>query len=160
MKGMSLIVKTITRWVQVFIFLYGVYIVITGHLGPGGGFAGGVIIACSYILLTLAYGKEFALKRLSSRAAHHLDSSGALLFLVVALFGLGSGGIFFANFLQARYPGVAFQLLSSGTIPISNIAIGLKVFASLFLIFVILSVLRIVVAADGTQVMVQDEEEE
>ena len=54
MKGMTLIVKTVTRWVKVFIFQYGIYVIITGHLAPGGGFAGGVIIACSYILLTLA----------------------------------------------------------------------------------------------------------
>ena len=160
MKGMTVIVKTVTRWVKVFIFLYGIYIIITGHLAPGGGFAGGVIIACSYILLMLAYGREFALKQLSSRAAHRLDSSAALLFLVVALLGLGYGGIFFGNFLQARYPGVAFRLLSSGTIPINNIAIGIKVGASLFLIFIILSVLRIVLGEDGTNKMVQDEEEE
>ena len=160
MNGMTVIVKTVTRWVKVFIFLFGIYIIITGHLAPGGGFAGGVIIACSYMLLTLAYGKEFTLKRLSLRAAHHLDSSGALLFRVVALFGLGSGGIFFANVLQNRYPGAKFTLLSSSTILISNIAIGLKVAASLFLIFVILSVLRIVLAEDGSQKMIQEEEEE
>ena len=94
MKGMSVIVKTVTRWVKVFIFLYGIYITITGHLTPGGGFAGGVIIACSYMLLTLAYGKDFAFKRLGSRTASGLDSLGALLFLTVALFGLGFGGIF------------------------------------------------------------------
>lgn len=160
MKGMTVIVKTVTRWVKVFIFLYGVYIILTGHLGPGGGFAGGVIIACSYILLTLAYGRQFALKRLSTRVAHHLDSSSALLFLAVSLLGLGYGGVFFANFLQQRYPGVPFRLLSAGTILISNIAIGLKVAASLFLAFAILSILRITVASDGGRRMVQDEEEE
>jgi multisubunit Na+/H+ antiporter MnhB subunit len=160
MKGMTLIVKTVTRWVKVFIFLFGAYIVITGHLGPGGGFAGGVIIACSYILLTLAFGKEFALQRLKVGAAHGLDSSGSLIFLLIALFGLGYGGTFFANFLQKRYPGLEFHLLSSGTIPLSNIAVGLKVASSLFLVFVILSVLRIVVARDGTRAMVQEEEEE
>ena len=160
MKGMTVIVKTVTRWVKVFIFLYGIYIIITGHLAPGGGFAGGVIIACSYILLTLAYGKEFALKRFSVPAAHRLDSSAALLFLIVALFGLGSGGIFFANFLQKRYPGSDFALLSSGIIPIGNIAIGMKVAASLFLIFVILAVLRIVLAEDGSRKMIQEQEEE
>ena len=160
MKGMTLIVKTVTRWVKVFIFLYGVYIIITGHLTPGGGFAGGVIIACSYMLLTLAYGKDFALNRFGTRAAGHIDSAGALIFLVVALFGLGFGGVFFANFLQTRYPGAEFQLLSAGTILISNIAVGLKVAASLFLIFVILSVLRILVTEDGVQKMIQDEEEE
>ncbi|MGQ9629301.1 MAG: MnhB domain-containing protein [bacterium] len=162
MKGMTLIVKTITRWMKVFIFLYGIYITITGHLTPGGGFAGGVIIACSYILLTLAYGKEFSLQRFSKRMASELDSVGAMLFLVVALLGLGlgAGGMFFANFLQQRYPGRSFQLLSSGTIPISNIAICIKVGASLFIAFIIMSVLRIVTAEDGTKKMIQEEEEE
>ncbi|MBA7606781.1 hypothetical protein ES703_13931 [subsurface metagenome] len=160
MKGMTIIVKTVTRWVKVFIFLYGVYITITGHLTPGGGFAGGVIIACSYILLTLAYGKDFFLKRMGLRAASRLDCVGALLFLIVALLGLGFGGIFFANFLQARFPGEEFKLLSSGAIPISNIAICIKVGSSLFAIFIILSVLRIVQAEDGSQSMIQEEEEE
>jgi multicomponent Na+:H+ antiporter subunit B len=160
MKGMTLIVKTVTRWVKVFIFLFGVYIAITGHLGPGGGFAGGVIIACSYILLTLAYGKEFTDRRLSLHAATGIDSLGALIFLAVAVVGLGVGGVFFINFLQKSYPGKDFSLLSSGTIPISNIGICLKVGASLFSIFVILSVLRIVSRGDGTNEMVQKEEEE
>ncbi|RKX79156.1 MAG: hypothetical protein DRP87_04115 [Spirochaetes bacterium] len=162
MKGMTLIVKTVTRWVKVFIFLYGIYLTITGHLTPGGGFAGGVVIACSYILLTLAYGREFALKNLSLGKASVFDSSGVLLFLIVALLGIGFGGIFFANFLQARYPGEEFALFSSGTIPIYNIAILLKVGASLFNVFVILSILRIVVEKDGSKKMVAegDREEE
>ena len=78
----------------------------------------------------------------------------------IALFGLGLGGSFFANFLQSRYPGLAFHLVSAGTIPLSNIAVGLKVASSVFLVFVILSVLRIVVARDGSRTMVQEEEEE
>jgi multicomponent Na+:H+ antiporter subunit B len=160
MKGMSIIVKTVTRWVKVFIFLFGVFIAITGHLGPGGGFAGGVIIACSYILLTLAYGKEFAEKRLGFHTAAGLDCLGALIFLGVALVGLGVGGVFFINFLQKQFPGQDFALLSSGTIPISNLAICLKVGASLFAIFIILSVLRIVGKADGSKEMIQEEEEE
>ena len=160
MKGMTPIVKTVTRWVKVFIFLYGAYIIITGHISPGGGFAGGVIIACSYMLLTLAYGKEFAFRRLNTRLAGYLDSFGALVFLAVALFGLGIGGVFFSNFLMERYSGEEMALLSSGTILISNIAVGLKVAASLFLVFAILSVLRIVTAGDGTLMMIQEEEEE
>ncbi len=160
MTGMTVIVKTITRWVKVFIFLFGAYIIITGHLTPGGGFAGGLIIACSYILLTLAYGREFAFRRLGPRSAAILDSTGALLFVVVPLLGLGYGFVFLANFLQRRYPGAAFRLLSAGNIPIYNIAIGLKVAASLFMVFAILSVLRIVMADDGSRRMVQDQEEE
>ena len=41
MKGMTIIVKTITSWVKMLIFLFGIYIILFGHLTPGGGFAGG-----------------------------------------------------------------------------------------------------------------------
>ncbi|MDA3940149.1 MAG: hypothetical protein PF693_12735 [Spirochaetia bacterium] len=160
MKGMSLIVKTVTRWVKVFIFLFGVYLIITGHLSPGGGFSGGVIIACSYILLTLAFGKEFTLNRFGTGIAKVLDSSSALIFLIVGLLGFGSGGVFFANYLQKRFPGEELSLLGSGNILISNIAIGIKVASSLFLVFIILSVLRLVTGTDGIKRIVQDEEEE
>ncbi len=38
--GMTLIVKTITRLTVGLILLFGIYIVLHGHLSPGGGFAG------------------------------------------------------------------------------------------------------------------------
>ena len=60
MKGMTIIVKTVSSWVKVLIFLFGIYVTIFGHLTPGGGFAGGVILAGSYILLMLAFGREYA----------------------------------------------------------------------------------------------------
>jgi multicomponent Na+:H+ antiporter subunit B len=47
MKGMTVIVKTISGWVKVLIFLFGINIILFGHLTPGGGFAGGVILASS-----------------------------------------------------------------------------------------------------------------
>ena len=62
MNGMSLIVKRITRYTVGLIFLYGIYIVLHGHLTPGGGFAGGVIIALSFIHIVLAFGKKEAVK--------------------------------------------------------------------------------------------------
>ena len=160
MQGMTVIVKTVTRWIKGFIILFGIYITLTGHLTPGGGFAGGVIIACSYMLLTLAYGKEYSLSKLNTQIASKFDSLGALLFLVVAVAGLVFSGVFFDNFLQKLVPGESFKLLSSGVIPINNIAICLKVSAPLFLVFIILSVIRIVTNQDGTKKMIQEEEEE
>ena len=147
-KGMSLIVKTITRWVKGFIFIFGIYIVLYGHLSPGGGFAGGVIVSCVFVLITLAFGKEIALKRLNKTVASELDSVGALLFLFVAWSGIYFGGRFFTNYIQKKFPGEMFSLLSAGTIPINNIAIGLKVFSSLFMIFIILSVVRVVIKGE------------
>ena len=138
-KGMSLIVKTVTRFTVGLIILYGIYIVTHGHVSPGGGFAGGVIIALSFVHLMLAYGKEIALDKLSKNAMSFFESFGALLFLVIAILGF-SGGFFFFNCLVKGEP---FQLFSAGTIPLSNIAISFKVGAGLFAIFVALVLLEV-----------------
>ena len=156
MVGMTLIVKTVARWLKSFIFLYGIYITVYGHLTPGGGFAGGVIIACSFVLLMLAFGKETALKRLSKSMMSELDSIGALMFLIIALLGIFIGGTFFINFIQKSAPGQNFNLFSAGTIPLFNIAIAIKVGSSLFMVFIILAVLRVVEKDDHLE-MIQTE---
>jgi multicomponent Na+:H+ antiporter subunit B len=143
MKGMTVIVKTVASWVKVLIFLFGIYIILFGHLTPGGGFAGGVILASSYVLLMLAFGRQFVEDNLPLPVASRLDCLGAFLFALIAILGLAVGGTFFANFLYQKYlVGEPFKLVSGGTIPLSNLAIGLKVGASLFLVILALSVFR------------------
>lgn len=137
-QGMSLIVKRITKITVSLIFLFGVYIVLHGHLTPGGGFAGGVIIALSFIHLVLAFGKEIALKRLRESFFSVIESLGGLMFLGIALLGL-FGGYFFLNVLPKGEP---FTLFSSGIIVLCNIAIFLKVGAGLFTIFIALAIIR------------------
>lgn len=141
---MSVIVRTITRWVAAFIFVYGVYVVAYGHLSPGGGFAGGVILACAFILLVLALGRKSAFETFPYAASKSLDSAGALLFLVLAVGGLlTTSGYFFLNFIQKTRPGAQLRLFSAGIIPLANVAIALKVCASLFLVMVVVSALRV-----------------
>ena len=143
MKGMTIIVKTVSSWVKVLIVLFGIYIILFGHLTPGGGFAGGVILASSYVLLMLAFGKEFVQKDLPLALDSKLDCIGALLFALIAVLGMVFGGVFFFNFLHQNYmQGKEFALISAGTIPLSNIVIGLKVGASLFLVIFLLSTFR------------------
>ncbi|MFH0877670.1 MAG: MnhB domain-containing protein [Candidatus Omnitrophota bacterium] len=137
-QGMSVIVKTITRLTVGLILLYGIYIVLHGHVSPGGGFAGGVIIALSFVHLMLAYGKDAALKKLPKEATSFFESLGAVLFLSIAVLGF-TGGVFFLNFLPKGEP---FRLFSAGIIPLCNIAISLKVGAGLFAIFVALVLLK------------------
>jgi multicomponent Na+:H+ antiporter subunit B len=144
-NGMTPIVKTITGWVKGFILVFGIYIVLYGHLTPGGGFGGGVIIAMTFVLLTLAFGKDEALQRFRLGIAAELDSVGALMFLVIAMLGIsaGLGGRFFTNYIAKSNPGAPFSLLSSGTIPLCNIAIALKVAASLFVVFILLISMKV-----------------
>lgn len=139
MKGMTVIVKTVASWVKILIFLFGVYIVLFGHVTPGGGFAGGVILASSYVLLMLAFGREFVQRDLPLAVDSKLDCLGATAFALIAVWPLLLGGVFFYNFLEARIGGEPLRLVSAGTIPLSNIAIGIKVGASLFLVIFALS---------------------
>jgi len=147
MNGMTIIVKNISSWIKILIFLFGIYITLFGHLTPGGGFAGGVILACSYILLTLAFGKQAADENLPLWLTSKLDCLGALLFIGIALIPLFffSATPFFSNFIQQKFladAGTEFELVSAGTIPLSNFAIALKVGASLFMVFLLLSAFR------------------
>ncbi len=142
--GMSLIVKTVTRLTVGLILLYGIYIVTHGHVSPGGGFAGGLIIALSFVHLMLAFGKDVALAKLSERGAAFYESLGAILFWFLALLGF-AGGYYFLNFLGKGEP---FRIFSAGMIPLYNIAIAMKVSAGLFSIFMALIFLRIIKEKD------------
>lgn len=133
--GMTLIVKTITRLTVGLILLYGIYVVFNGHLSPGGGFAGGVIIALSFIHLMLAFGENVAIGKMNFRRARRLVSLGALLFLFVALLGF-IGGNFFSNFLLRIRE--SCHLFNEGSIPFYEVAISLIVGGGLFVIFVAL----------------------
>jgi multisubunit Na+/H+ antiporter MnhB subunit len=142
MKGMSLIVRSITTIIIGFIFIYGIYIILHGHLTPGGGFAGGVIVAGALILRVLAFGSEPANEKKSESRTSFFESVGALLFIGIALAGLVIAGTFFLNFLPKGTP---LNLLSAGIIPYCNIAIGIKVGAGLFSIFLSLAAIKYVV---------------
>jgi multisubunit Na+/H+ antiporter MnhB subunit len=135
---MSLIVKTMVMFLIGFIVLYGIYLVLTGHLSPGGGFSGGVVLAGGVLLVVLAFGADVVRERLGHRMAMTWESLGAVGFLAVALLGF-MAGTFFTSFLT---PSSGPQLLTGGAIPLSNIAIGLKVGAGLFGAFLMLAAFR------------------
>ncbi len=139
-NGMSIIIKTVTRFSVWLILLYGMYLIIHGHLTPGGGFAGGVIIALAFLNILLAYGKNFTRKWINIEQIKNLESSSILAFLFVGVLGIILGGAFLSNFL---IKGSLFDVFSAGTIPIFNIVIGIKVGMSLFLIIWALTELKI-----------------
>ncbi len=149
--GMTLIVKNVARLVTGFIAIFGVYIALTGHISPGGGFAGGVILAAAAVLIVLAFGKDVAGKMVTEPKCHVWDSIGACSFLAVALLGYFSGE-FFVNFISVMSPDTVGQkvgrLVSGGTIPISNLAILIKVAAGLAGAFVALSAYRRITASE------------
>jgi multisubunit Na+/H+ antiporter MnhB subunit len=127
--GMTLIVKTVVRLIVWLIFLYGIYIILHGHLSPGGGFGGGVVLALGLLGMLLAYGRGFIAEWLPLPVLRRVDYSSLLLFVAAGLLGLAAGGAFLLNVLAK---GRLFSVFSAGLIPILNILIGIKVGLSLF----------------------------
>jgi len=135
-KGMSLIVKTVTKLTLGFILLYGIYIALTGHLSPGGGFAGGVIVALSFVHIMLAFGKEVALKKLRAQTLRIVIAASGLVFLYMVMASF-TGGCVPARLLFAKKLACAV-FNNEITIPMCETAI---VGFSLFAIFVALVLL-------------------
>jgi multicomponent Na+:H+ antiporter subunit B len=133
--GMTLIVKTITRLTVGLILIYGIYIVMQGHISPGGGFAGGVIAALSFVHLMLAFGKDAVLKKLSAIRGVRIGSAAALLFLSLAVVGFVKGGRCCASESQH------FKLFAAGLIPFYDSAIAVMSGSVLFVIFLALVLL-------------------
>ncbi len=132
--GMTFIVKIVLSLIMGFMFVLGVSLILYGHLTPGGGFPGGVVLAISFVALVIVFGREQALKVVPDFTASLLDSLAIFAFLIIAVIGL-SAGYFFYNWL---WNGVPFNLVSAGTIILSNIAIAVKVGTSLYAIFLAL----------------------
>jgi multicomponent Na+:H+ antiporter subunit B len=127
------------------IVVLGGYVVLHGHLTPGGGFQGGVVLAAAPLVAFLA-GEYLAMKGV---APHWLveagEAAGAAGFGLVGLGGLIFAGVFFENFIALGSPG---RLLSSGTIPISNIAVGIEVAGAFLLLWTEFSDQALIVRGD------------
>lgn len=106
------------------LLLVGLFVIVHGHLTPGGGFQGGVILAAAFFVPLLARpGTCFR-----HRGFAVVEGLAGATFIVTGLLGLVYG----SNFLQPLLtPGVMGSLLSAGTLPVLYMAVGLKVGAEL-----------------------------
>ncbi|MGD2247661.1 MAG: MnhB domain-containing protein [Candidatus Methanofastidiosia archaeon] len=135
---MSKIVRTVTNVIYSFIIIFGFYIIMHGHLTPGGGFQGGAVVASGVALVLIAYGYDTTKNYIKKSSLTVLESVGALGFIGIAFLGIGT--TFFYNFLanggglfgEATITGINPGVLNTaGVIPLMNWAVGLKVLAGL-----------------------------
>lgn len=131
----DLIVKTITKIITPFIQLYGIFVVLHGHLSPGGGFAGGAIIGASFILFTLAFGIKESNKLIPHSVTARIETGGILWFILLGLVGVMMGGSFLGNKVAGFPLGQLGSILSGGLITLATIGIGLKVASTMITLF-------------------------
>ena len=152
-EGMDLVAKSVAGWLKGFILLFGVYLVLHSHETPGGGFAGGIIIACAFILFTLAEGQRVGMKLLGKNVAAKLASAGALIFLGAAIAGTCRQGVFFKDFPVADHSGI-LSFLGENAMSIYDLALALVVSMLIFVVFSITSAVHVTVK-DGKRRMIR-----
>jgi multicomponent Na+:H+ antiporter subunit B len=117
----SEILKTASGILLPMILLFGVYIFVHGHLTPGGGFQGGVVIASAILMAFLAG----TIGEASHGLITVLETVAGAGYVAVGLLGLWLA----AGFLDPRFLpfGEFGQLFSAGAIPVIYSLIGIKV---------------------------------
>ena len=125
----SVLIRTLCRLLIPFIQLFGLYVIVHGHSSPGGGFQGGVILAASFILMSIAYGVDAMRQRFPLTAMLVLISVGVLIYGGIGLVSMLLG----ANFLDyGVLPGADPRSLG---MLIVEIGVGVTVMAAMVSIF-------------------------
>lgn len=117
----SRILQTGVRVLLPLILMFGVYIFINGHLTPGGGFQGGVVIATGILAFILVNPEG----KIHDLILQLLESISGFGYVFLGLLGLFLASGFLDNSILPL--GKAGQLFSAGAIPIIYSLIGLKV---------------------------------
>lgn len=111
------------------IFIFGIYVVLNGHLSPGGGFSGGAIIGAGLILYVSAFG----FKKTQQFFNEHIYKIAKITAL--CMYGI-IGSYFYitgANGIENHIPlGTLGSILSSGIILPINICVGLEVACTMY----------------------------
>lgn len=121
--------NTAVRALFPFVLVFGVYILLNGHLSPGGGFSGGSILGAGMILLDVSLGVE-TVRKFFSGTVFNVIRVGALCFYCAAITWLsicGANGL--DNHIGTGIPG---NLFSAGLILPINLAVGCVVASTMY----------------------------
>jgi len=141
--NMSKIVRTSADIILPFILVFGFYIIIHGHLTPGGGFQGGAVVATGIVLMIAANRYDGIKRVFKPETMKDVETLGLLFFILTAFTAILLGSAFFFNWLvnggiifgdSVSYGSNAGFLNTAGLIPLMNIAVGIEVVGAMSVI--------------------------
>ncbi|MCR5507702.1 MAG: hypothetical protein K6F34_03350 [Lachnospiraceae bacterium] len=127
--GNDIIIQRVACFLIPVILLFGIYVILNGHLSPGGGFSGGAVIGAGLILHEAAFGFRKT-ERFFNEHVYKIAKVSALCFYVCCLsyyFYMGAHG--YDNHIPLGTPG---NIISSGLILFINIFVGTEVACTMY----------------------------
>ena len=127
--GTDPILQVIAKLVCPAVFLFGIYVILNGHLSPGGGFSGGAIIGAGLILYTNAYGFEKTERFFTKKTYTGISVSALSFYCLAKSYSFFTGANHMENMIPNGTPGA---IISSGLILPLNICVGLVVSCTIY----------------------------
>lgn len=125
----DVILQTTARILVPPIFIFGIYIILAGHLGPGGGFSGGAVIGAGLILYLNAFGFAKTEKFFTAKTYRRMSFCALACYSVAKSYSFYTG----ANEIESVIPlGTPGAILSSGLILLLNICVGIVVAGTMY----------------------------
>lgn len=126
------ILRTMAYMLVPMIFIFGLYVLVNGHLSPGGGFSGGAIMGAGLILYSATFGFS-ATERFFNETIYDCIKVGSLvLYSMMIVYYLFTG----ANGIESVVPlGKAGNIISSGLLLPINILVGFEVACTMYAFF-------------------------
>jgi len=116
------------------VLLTGVYVVLNGHLSPGGGFSGGAIMGAGLILYVTAFGFAKMRKFFTYKTYQRIVLLALLTYAVSKCYSFYTG----ANHIHSIIPlGTPGAILSSGLILVLNICVGFIVTCTMYCFYAV-----------------------
>lgn len=129
----DVILQTVAKILVPPIVIFGIYVILGGHLGPGGGFSGGAIIGAGLILYLNAFGFEKTERFFKASTYKKLSFTALACYTFSKCYSFYTG----ANHIESVIPlGTPGAILSSGLILILNICVGIVVAGTMYTFYV------------------------
>jgi multicomponent Na+:H+ antiporter subunit B len=125
----DIIIQKVAGFLVPVVFIFGIYVILNGHLSPGGGFSGGAIIGAGLIMHVSAFGFKKT-EVFFDEHVYKIAKVSALCFYVCCLsyyFFMGAHG--YDNHIPLGTPG---NIISSGLILFINIFVGTEVACTMY----------------------------
>ncbi len=123
------ILQLVATFLVPIIIIFGIYIILNGHLGPGGGFSGGAVIGAGLVLYLNAFGFKKTERFFTEKTFRRITLAALTFYCLAKSYSFYTG----ANHLHSVIPkGTPGAILSSGLILPLNIAVGLVVACTIY----------------------------
>ena len=123
------IVRVTCKIVIPIIMMLGVYILLNGHLGPGGGFAGGAVLGAGLILYAMVMGFDAASRHLTEKRIKGVTFAALAFYCLIKSYSFFTGANGLASFIKPGTPG---RIFSAGIIMPLNVAVGTVVACTMY----------------------------